>query len=84
MSTVTSGTPTTRTPAIAVRDLHKSFGDQRALRGVDLVVPEGTTCVLVGISGSGKSVLMKHIMGLLKPDRGSVRVQGKDLSLIHI
>ncbi|WP_434388636.1 ABC transporter ATP-binding protein [Melittangium boletus] len=75
----TNGTPAAPL-AIEVRDLHKSFGDQRALRGVDLVVAEGTTCVLVGISGSGKSVLMKHIMGLLKPDRGSVRVQGKDLA----
>lgn len=66
--------------AIEVRDLHKSFGDNEALRGVDLVVPEGTTCVLMGISGSGKSVLMKHIMGLLRPDRGTVLVEGQDVA----
>jgi phospholipid/cholesterol/gamma-HCH transport system ATP-binding protein len=66
--------------AIEVRELHKSFGDHQALRGVDLVVPEGTTCVLMGISGSGKSVLMKHIMGLLKPDRGSVLVEGQEVA----
>ncbi|AKQ70401.1 Methionine ABC transporter ATP-binding protein [Myxococcus hansupus] len=66
--------------AIEVRDLHKSFGDQQALRGVNLVVPEGTTCVLLGVSGSGKTVLMKHIMGLLQPDRGSVQVEGEDIA----
>jgi phospholipid/cholesterol/gamma-HCH transport system ATP-binding protein len=66
--------------AIEVRDLHKSFGDHQALRGVDLVVPEGTTCVLLGISGSGKTVLMKHIMGLLKPDRGTVLVEGQEVA----
>jgi phospholipid/cholesterol/gamma-HCH transport system ATP-binding protein len=68
------------TPAIEVRDVHKSFGDQPALRGVRLVVPEGTTTVLMGVSGSGKSVLMKHIMGLLKPDRGTVLVEGQDVA----
>ncbi|WNG37195.1 ATP-binding cassette domain-containing protein [Archangium violaceum] len=66
--------------AIEVRDLHKSFGDNEALRGVDLLVPEGTTCVLMGISGSGKSVLMKHIMGLLRPDRGTVLVEGQEVA----
>ncbi|GHG78207.1 ABC transporter ATP-binding protein [Comamonas sp. JC664] len=66
--------------AIEVRDLHKSFGDQQALRGVNLEVPEGTTCVLLGVSGSGKTVLMKHIMGLLEPDRGTVQVEGEDIA----
>lgn len=66
--------------AIEVRDVHKSFGATEALRGVSLVVPEGTTCVLMGVSGSGKTVLMKHIMGLLKPDRGAVLVEGQDLA----
>ncbi|WP_257457890.1 ABC transporter ATP-binding protein [Archangium lipolyticum] len=75
----TSGGPV-RKLAIEVRDLHKSFGDNHALRGVDLAVPEGTTCVLMGISGSGKSVLMKHIMGLLRPDRGTVLVEGQDVA----
>lgn len=65
---------------LEVRDLHKSFGGQAALRGVDLVVPEGTTCVLMGVSGSGKTVLMKHIMGLMRPDRGVVRVEGEEVA----
>ncbi len=69
-----------RKQAIEVKGLYKSFGDQPALRGVDLVVPEGTTCVLMGVSGSGKTVLMKHIMGLLRPDRGVVLVEGQEVA----
>ena len=78
MST-TSSEPTP-TPTIEVRDVHKSFGSQEVLRGVNLVVPEGTTCVLMGVSGSGKTVLMKHIMGLMHPDRGTVLVEGEDVA----
>ena len=78
MSDSNSGTAPKLT--IEVRDLHKSFGGQAALRGVDLVVPEGTTCVLMGVSGSGKTVLMKHIMGLIRPDRGTVRVEGEEVA----
>ncbi|NTX09262.1 ATP-binding cassette domain-containing protein [Myxococcus sp. CA056] len=65
---------------IELVDVHKSFGPQQVLRGVDLVVREGTTCVLMGVSGSGKSVLMKHVDGLLSPDRGTVRVDGENLA----
>ncbi|GEN13065.1 phospholipid/cholesterol/gamma-HCH transport system ATP-binding protein [Myxococcus fulvus] len=65
---------------IEVKDLHKTFGDNAALRGVNLEVPEGTTCVLMGVSGSGKSVLMKHIMGLMRPDRGFVKVYGDEVA----
>jgi phospholipid/cholesterol/gamma-HCH transport system ATP-binding protein len=75
----TSGQPA-RKPMIEVQDLHKSFGEHPVLRGVNLVVTEGTTCVLMGVSGSGKTVLMKHLVGLLQPDRGTVRVDGEDLS----
>ena len=78
----TSGGPAPKL-AIEVKDLHKSFGDQPALRGVDLEVPEGTTCVLMGISGSGKTVLMKHIMGLLRPDRGTVLVEGQEVARMN-
>ncbi|MCP3143048.1 ABC transporter ATP-binding protein [Pyxidicoccus xibeiensis] len=81
MSDTSSGTA--RKLAIEVKDLHKSFGGQEALRGVDLVVPEGTTCVLMGVSGSGKSVLMKHIMGLMKPDRGVVLVEGQEVAKMN-
>ncbi|HLL54170.1 MAG TPA: ABC transporter ATP-binding protein [Myxococcaceae bacterium] len=66
-------------PMIELLDLHKSYGGDRVLDGVDLVVPEGTTTVLLGSSGSGKTVLLKHIIGLLRPDRGTVRVDGEDV-----
>ncbi|WNZ62023.1 ABC transporter ATP-binding protein [Myxococcus sp. MxC21-1] len=78
-----SSPPSSHKLAIEVRDLHKSFGDQHALRGVNLEVPEGTTCVLMGVSGSGKTVLMKHIMGLLQPDRGTVLVDGEDVARMN-
>ncbi|MBN1209528.1 MAG: ATP-binding cassette domain-containing protein [Myxococcaceae bacterium] len=75
----TSGQPARR-PMIEVQGLYKAFNGNEVLRGVDLVVTEGTTCVLMGVSGSGKTVLMKHLMGLLYPDRGTVRVDGEDIS----
>lgn len=65
--------------AIELRDLHKAFGDNRVLRGVDLVVPEGTTCVVLGVSGSGKSVMLKVLAGLIQPDRGSAKLDGEEL-----
>jgi phospholipid/cholesterol/gamma-HCH transport system ATP-binding protein len=68
-----------RAPMISVRDLYKSFGGNPVLTGVNLDVDEGTTCVILGGSGSGKTVLMKHIIGLLKPDRGQVLVDGEDV-----
>jgi phospholipid/cholesterol/gamma-HCH transport system ATP-binding protein len=63
-----------------VENLHKAFGRQAVLRGVSLDVPEGTTCVLLGGSGSGKTVLLKHLLGLLQPDRGRVVIDGRDLA----
>jgi phospholipid/cholesterol/gamma-HCH transport system ATP-binding protein len=65
---------------IEVVDLWKSFGDNHVLKGVNLSIPEGTTYVVLGGSGSGKTVLMKHVIGLLKPERGSVRVNGVEIS----
>jgi phospholipid/cholesterol/gamma-HCH transport system ATP-binding protein len=61
---------------IEFRNLHKSFDTQQVLRGVDLVVEEGETLALLGPSGTGKSVLIKHAMGLLEPDEGDVIVDG--------
>ena len=61
---------------IEFRNLHKSFGDLKVLDGVDLVVPEGETLALLGPSGTGKSVLIKHAIGLLEPDAGDVLVDG--------
>lgn len=65
---------------IDIQGVHKSFEDNHVLRGVDLQVPEGRTTVIIGGSGSGKSVLMKHMLGLLQPDRGRVIVDGQDIS----
>jgi phospholipid/cholesterol/gamma-HCH transport system ATP-binding protein len=63
---------------IEIRDVHKSFGDNHVLRGINLQVPEGATTVIIGASGSGKSVLVKHMIGLLRPDDGQVIVDGED------
>ncbi len=66
-------------PMISVQDLWKSFGDNHVLTGINLDIAEGSTCVILGGSGSGKTVLMKHMIGLLKPDRGRVVVDGEDI-----
>ncbi len=60
--------------------LHKGFGSKPVLRGVDLSVPRGQTVVVLGGSGSGKSVLIKHTIGLHHPDRGNVWVDGTDIT----
>ncbi|NLE92017.1 MAG: ABC transporter ATP-binding protein [Elusimicrobia bacterium] len=65
---------------IEIKKLHKSFGGRKVLDGVDLKIPEGRTLVIIGRSGCGKSVLLKHIIGLLKPDSGGVFVDGVDIS----
>ena len=64
---------------IRVRGLHKSFPPQHVLRGVDLDIERGRTNIIIGGSGQGKSVLMKHLMGLLKPDEGHIWVDGEDI-----
>lgn len=68
---------------IEVRDLWKSFGDNHVLKGIDVSIPTGTTYVVLGGSGSGKTVLMKHVIGLLKPDRGTVTVDGVEISSLR-
>jgi phospholipid/cholesterol/gamma-HCH transport system ATP-binding protein len=65
---------------IDLQDLWKAFGQQQVLRGVSLQVRTGEFLALVGLSGSGKSILLKHIVGLMRPDRGQVRVDGHDLA----
>ena len=67
---------------IRIRDVHKAFGEKKVLQGVDLEIPEGSSMVIMGGSGVGKSVLLKHVIGLLKPDHGSVLVDGTDLSTL--
>ena len=68
----------TGAPKIAVSGLHKSFGAKKVLRGVDLSVGIGESLVVIGGSGSGKSVLIKCILGLLRPDSGSILVDGRE------
>ena len=65
---------------ISVRQLVKTLGAQAVLRGVDLEVNTGDTCVILGRSGSGKSVLLKHLIGLFKPTSGEVWVEGEEIS----
>lgn len=65
---------------LEMRGIEKSFGSQQVLRGVDLDVYRGETLVLLGGSGGGKSVLMKHMVGLLQPDEGTVTLEGKVIS----
>jgi phospholipid/cholesterol/gamma-HCH transport system ATP-binding protein len=66
-------------PIIQIEGLKKTFGHNPVLKGIDLDVEEGTTLVILGGSGSGKTVLMKHMIGLLRPDSGQVVVEGQDL-----
>lgn len=61
---------------IHLRDVHKAFGALKVLQGVDLDIAGGESLVIIGSSGSGKSVLIKHMIGLLAPDRGTVEVDG--------
>ena len=65
---------------IELSDLHKSFNGHHVLQGVNLTIPDGKITVIIGRSGGGKSVLLKHVIGLLKPDGGSVKVDNVDLS----
>jgi len=65
---------------IRIVDLHKYFGEIRALRGVNLEIEKGETMVIIGQSGSGKSVLIKHLVGILKPDRGEIYVDGEEIT----
>ena len=67
------------TPMIAVRGLTKSIGSQPILRGVDLDVAKGETLAIIGRSGGGKSVLLKHLVGLMQPDSGEIWVDGENI-----
>lgn len=65
---------------IEVRDLHKSFGDLQVLREISFRIQEGETFAIIGRSGSGKSVLLKHLVGLIEPDQGEILVDGIDIN----
>tara|TARA_B100001123_G_scaffold186925_1_gene213775 strand:+ start:147 stop:914 length:768 start_codon:yes stop_codon:yes gene_type:complete len=64
---------------IDMRDVHKSFGAKQVLRGIDLQVEEGESLVIIGGSGTGKSVTIKTILGLINPDQGEIWVDGKNM-----
>lgn len=66
--------------AIELRGVKKAFGRQQVLRGIDLKIRAGKTTVIVGASGEGKSVILKHMLGLIRPDAGQVLVFGNDLA----
>ena len=68
---------------IRVVDLHKAFGGNKVLRGVNFRLRRGETLVIIGQSGCGKSVLLKHIMGILKPDRGKVFVDDVEITSLR-
>ncbi|MFQ5691739.1 MAG: ABC transporter ATP-binding protein [Nitrospinota bacterium] len=65
---------------IRVENLHRRFDSQQVLKGVDLEVPSGKTTVIIGRSGIGKSVLIKHIIGLLRPDEGKIWIEGEEIT----
>lgn len=65
-------------PIIQLKNVHKSFGDHHVLKGLNISIRPGTVSVIIGRSGGGKSVLLKHVVGLLKPDSGQVLVDGQD------
>lgn len=67
-------------PFIRIRDLHQSLGGVPVLRGIDLEIMRGETLVLLGVSGAGKSVLLKHLPGLIRPDSGSVQIDGIEIA----
>ena len=86
---MSSGTGTTLTgrstrqeppPVIEFIDIHKTFGKQKVLNGLSMTIPRGWVTSVIGRSGTGKSVTLKHIMGLIKPDQGQLLFDGKDVT----
>ena len=65
---------------IELRDVHKAFGSNHVLRGLNLTVTSGESMVVIGGSGSGKSVLLKNILGLIQPDSGQILIDGQDVT----
>src|SRR5215471_11465849 len=70
----------TGTPVVVVKGLSKSFGTQKVLNGIDLTVAPGETVAVLGRSGTGKSVLLKLLIGLQQPDSGSIELLGQEIS----
>lgn len=68
----------TSSAKIEIKDVYKSFGSKKVLQGVNLTVNKGESLVVIGGSGSGKSVLLKNIIGLMKPEKGSIKIDGEE------
>ncbi|HPG76181.1 MAG TPA: ATP-binding cassette domain-containing protein, partial [Rhodoglobus sp.] len=70
----------TTEPVLRLQNIHKSFGPKQVLRGVDFTVEEGECFFIIGTSGAGKSVMIKHLIGLLRPDEGDIFLAGREVS----
>ena len=70
-------------PAIGIEGLHKRFEGQAVLRGIDLEVAPGELMVIIGRSGGGKTVLLRHLLGLVRPDAGSIFIDGQDVAALR-
>ncbi|MFD1717697.1 amino acid ABC transporter ATP-binding protein [Georgenia deserti] len=79
LTTRAADTPAPGTPAIEIRDLHKSFGDVEVLKGIDLVIRQGEVVCVVGPSGSGKSTLLRSVNLLEEPTGGQILIEGVDI-----
>ena len=75
-----TGESTQERETIIASDVHKAFGKKTVLNGIDLTVHDGETLVIIGRSGCGKSVFLKHIIGLMKPDAGTITVDDCDVT----
>jgi len=69
---------------IEISDLNKSFNDRKVLNGLNLKIDTGSTCVIIGRSGCGKSVLLKHIVGILRPDAGKIFIDGNEVEKLTV
>ncbi|OYD85397.1 ABC transporter ATP-binding protein [Azospirillum brasilense] len=83
MSRVMSQVPPAHPPKISLKNVHKAFGPKVVLNGIDLEVGRGESLVVIGGSGTGKSVMLKCILGLLSPDSGSIRVDGEETTKLR-
>jgi phospholipid/cholesterol/gamma-HCH transport system ATP-binding protein len=83
MNSVVANEPRNNEPAVVIQGLRKSFGPQRVLNGIDMTVARGETVVVLGRSGTGKSVLLKLLIGLQKADSGSIRIQGQEIAALQ-
>jgi len=84
LNTEPNTNPKKNTPSVQVESLSKSFGNQTVLKAINLEVAEGETLSVLGRSGTGKSVLLKLIIGLYKPDSGSIRVNGEEVTKLPL